>query len=204
MAEASRGVPARVVVWAFHLALPLAGLWLLLAVPAADVRIEHHPTHFWLIALAAALNVGLAVLVARAARRHDDARLLLVGLAFLAAALFLGLHALATPGVLLDSRNGGFALATPVGLALAALFTAASALDLPSAAVLRLAPGCAAGCWRSPRSGASSRSPGCRRWPTRRSPTRCPARSSPSRSPRCCSTASSPAATSSSTGAAAR
>lgn len=140
MAEASRGVPARVVVWAFHLALPLAGLWLLLAVPTADVRIEHHPTHFWLIALAAALNVGLAVLVARAARRHDDARLLLVGLAFLAAALFLGLHALATPGVLLDSRNGGFALATPVGLALAALFTAASALDLPSAAVLRLAP----------------------------------------------------------------
>ncbi|WP_218594520.1 adenylate/guanylate cyclase domain-containing protein [Pseudonocardia oceani] len=134
------GVPARVAVWAFHLALPLAGLWLLLAVPAADVRLEHHPTHFWLIALAAALNVGLSVLVARAARRHDDARLMLVGLGFLAAALFLGLHALATPGVLLGSRNGGFALATPVGLALAALCTAASVVDLPSATVLRLAP----------------------------------------------------------------
>lgn len=134
------GVPARVAVWAFHLALPLAGLWLLLAVPAADVRLEHHPTHFWLIALAAALNVGLSVLVARAARRHDDARLTLVGLGFLAAALFLGLHALATPGVLLGSRNGGFALATPVGLALAALCTAASVVDLPLATVLRLAP----------------------------------------------------------------
>jgi class 3 adenylate cyclase len=134
------GVPARVALWAFHLALPLAGLALLLAVPAADVRLEHHPTHFWLVALAAAVNVGLAVLVARAARRHADARLTLVGLGFLAAALFLGLHALATPGVLLGSRNGGFALATPVGLALAALCTAASALDLPPAAVLRAAP----------------------------------------------------------------
>ncbi|WP_300013696.1 adenylate/guanylate cyclase domain-containing protein [Pseudonocardia sp.] len=138
-----RGVPARLAVWVFHLALPLAGLWLLLAVPAADVRLEHHPTHFWLVALAAAVNVGLAVIVARAARRHDDARLLLVGLGFLAAAVFLGLHALATPGVLLGGRNGGFALATPVGLGLAALFTAVSALDLPparAAAVLRVVP----------------------------------------------------------------
>ena len=53
------------------------------------------------------------------------------------------LHALATPGVLLDSRNGGFALATPVGLALAALFTAASALEFPpgrAERVLRAGP----------------------------------------------------------------
>lgn len=138
-----RGVPARLVVWTFHLALPLAGLWLLLAVPGADLRLEHHPTHFWLVALAAAVTTALAVLVERAARRHDDARLLLVGIGFLAAALFLGLHALATPGVLLDGRNGGFALATPVGLALGALFTAAAALDLPparAAAVLRAGP----------------------------------------------------------------
>ena len=53
------------------------------------------------------------------------------------------LHALATPGVLLDTRNGGFALATPVGLALAALFTAASALEFPpgrAEQVLRAGP----------------------------------------------------------------
>jgi class 3 adenylate cyclase len=120
----------------------LAGLWLLLAVPAADVRWEHHPSHFWLVFLVAAGNVALAVLVDRAARRHDDARLALIGFGFLAAALFFGLHAVATPGVLLDSRNGGFALATPVGLALAALFTAAAALEFPparAALVLRAA-----------------------------------------------------------------
>ena len=138
------GVPVRLGVWLFHLLLPLVGLWLLLAVPAADLLWEHHPSHFWLVFLVALLNVALAVLVDRAARRHDDARLMLIGLGFLAAALFFALHAVATPGVLLGSRNGGFALATPVGLVLAAVFTAVAALDFPparAAAVLR------AGAW---------------------------------------------------------
>jgi hypothetical protein len=140
---ADRGGRARLAIWLFHLSLPLGGLWLLLAVPAADVVVEHHPTHFWLVFVVAALNVVLAVQVDRAARQHADARLLLVGLGFLAAALFFGLHALATPGVLLGSSNGGFALATPVGLAVAAVFAAASALDLDGGrgtAVLRMAP----------------------------------------------------------------
>jgi class 3 adenylate cyclase len=140
---ATRGVPVRFAVWLFHLALPLLGLWLLLAVPSTDLLVEHHPTHFWLVALVAGVNVGLALVVDRAAQRHEDPRLLLVGLGFLAAALFFVLHALATPGVLLDSRNGGFALATPVGLALGALFTAASAVEFsPDRAqrVLRIGP----------------------------------------------------------------
>ncbi len=140
---ATRGVPVRLVVWLFHLALPLLGLWLLLAVPSTDLLVEHHPTHFWLVALVAGVNVGLALVVDRAAQRHDDPRLLLVGLGFLVAALFFVLHALATPGVLLDTRNGGFALATPAGLALGALFTAASALEFPpgrAEQVLRAGP----------------------------------------------------------------
>jgi adenylate cyclase len=66
-----------------------------------------------------------------------------VSLAFLASAGFLGLHALATPGVLLGSPNAGFVLATPVGLFIASLFAAASvtALGGPRAViVLRLRP----------------------------------------------------------------
>jgi hypothetical protein len=94
---------------------------------------EHHPSHFWLVFAAAAISAWLALAVDRAARHHGDARLLLVGLGFLAAALFFGLHALATPGVLLDHANGGFALATPAGLALSAMFGAAAALDMDGA-----------------------------------------------------------------------
>ena len=69
---------------------------------------------------AALINTVLAAATGEAARRRGDARLVLVSLAFLAAAGFLALHALATPGVLLDGPNSGFVLATPVGLLLAA------------------------------------------------------------------------------------
>lgn len=42
-------------------ALPLAGLALLLSVPAYDAMWEHHPSHFWLVLGVAAVNVVLAV-----------------------------------------------------------------------------------------------------------------------------------------------
>ena len=48
---ATRGVPVRLVVWLFHLALPLLGLWLLLAVPSTD-----------LLVMADALRADLTVL----------------------------------------------------------------------------------------------------------------------------------------------
>ena len=120
-------------------ALPLGGLALLLAVPRLDLRWEHHPSHFWLVFLAAALNVVLGLVVSEAARQRADARLFLVSLALLTSAGFLALHALATPGVLLPGPNGGFVLATPVGLLLASGFAAASAVDLDErrAATLR-------------------------------------------------------------------
>jgi adenylate cyclase len=112
------------------LALPLVGLVLLLAVPAADLHWQHNPAHFWLVLIAASLNVILAYSTGAAARRRGDGRVHLVSLAFLAAAAFLGLHALATPGVLLDAPNLGFAISTPTGLVLAGALAAASALDL--------------------------------------------------------------------------
>ena len=49
---------------------------------------------------------------------------------FLSSAGFLLLHALATPQVLLTGRNAGFAIATPIGLLLAAVFAAVSSIDL--------------------------------------------------------------------------
>ena len=75
---------------------------------------------------------------ARAARRRRDARLLLIGLAFVVSAGFLGLHALATPGVIIDGKNAGFVLATPVGLVLAGCFAAASAVEYRLETSLRI------------------------------------------------------------------
>jgi class 3 adenylate cyclase len=112
------------------LVVPLLGLALLLARPDLDVEWEHHPSHFWLVLLTAAVNVALAYVTNVAAGRYRDARLILVSLAFLASAGFLGLHALATPGVLLPRPNAGFVVATPIGLVIASFFAAASVSPL--------------------------------------------------------------------------
>ena len=116
----------RVLVVGALLALPIAILLLLLARPSLDATWENQPAHFWLVLLAALASVGLGVAVFRAARQRGDARLLLVSLAFVVAAGFLGLHALATPGVLLEGSTPGFLLANPIGLAVAGVFAALS------------------------------------------------------------------------------
>src|SRR6266540_2962065 len=90
------------------LALPLVGLGILILQPEADRQWEHHPAHFWLVLSVAAVSV------------------------------FLGLHARATPGVLLESKNTGFVIATPVGLLVAGVFAAASGLDLGPGAIAAL------------------------------------------------------------------
>jgi len=122
--------------------LPIVLFVTVLAYPAIDGRWENDPAHFWLVLIAASISVALGYAVSVAARRRSDARLFLVSLAFIAAAAFLGLHALATPNVLLG-KNVGFQLATPVGLALAGAFAAASGLELRaegSARVMRWSP----------------------------------------------------------------
>src|SRR5262245_5941302 len=112
------------------LLLPVGGLALLLARPQLDVMYKDEPPHFWLVLSAALINVGLGLLTSETARKRSDARLFLVSMTLLTSAAFLGLHALATPGVLLAGSNKGFVVATPVGLLLASVFAAASALDL--------------------------------------------------------------------------
>jgi adenylate cyclase len=122
---------ARQVAFLVLVAIPAAGLALLLADPDTDVQWEDHRAHFWLVLLTALTSAALAASTSGIALRRADARLFLISLAFLSAAGFLALHALATPGVLLDQPNQGFVIATPVGLLIASLFAAASALPLP-------------------------------------------------------------------------
>ena len=143
--EARAGVRTTGIPWTVPVALllPLGGLILLLAQPQFDMVWEHHPSHFWLVLVTAAISVALAYLTNVAAGRYRDARLVLISLAFLASAGFLGLHALATPGVLLTTPNIGFAIATPVGLVIAAVFAAAATSSFAGPReriVLRLRP----------------------------------------------------------------
>jgi class 3 adenylate cyclase len=122
------------------LAVPIAGLVLLLRVPSLDVHWEHHPSHFWLVFLVALLNVALGLVVSETASRSRDVRLFLVSMVLLTSAGFLALHALATPGVVLAGPNGGFTLATPVGLVLASAFAAASSLEVDARAATLQTP----------------------------------------------------------------
>ena len=139
MSEATETQAARTsAAWPVAALVLGAGLLALLLVhPGIDEAWENHPAHFWLVLGAASISVGLGYAVGAAARRRRDARLFLVSLAFISAAGFLGLHALATPGVLLG-KNAGFELATPFGLAVAGLFAAASGLPLRPAAAERV------------------------------------------------------------------
>jgi class 3 adenylate cyclase len=118
----------RPALWAAVLALPLAGLILLLGLPRLDLHWEHQPAHFWLVLASAVTSFVLGFLMGEAAARRGDARVLLVALAFLVSSGFLGLHALATPGVLIAGKNAGFQIASAIGLLLGSVFAAASAL----------------------------------------------------------------------------
>lgn len=115
---------------ALVLVAPIVGLVVLLAAPSTDAQWEHHPSHFWLVLGTAALAAVLGWSVGTSARRRADARLFLVSLSFVTAAAFLGLHALATPGVLLSTSNVGFLVATPAGLLLASVLALWSSLPL--------------------------------------------------------------------------
>lgn len=143
--EAAAALPAengerrrRVVAWATGLALPLALVVLLRGTPTIDERWEDTRAHFWLVFVAAAAAAAVALAITEAARRRRDARLFLIGLGFFFSAGFLGLHALATPGVLVSGKNAGFVIATPVGLIGAGVFAAASAVEYRSETSLRI------------------------------------------------------------------
>ncbi|MEU6581784.1 adenylate/guanylate cyclase domain-containing protein [Nocardia sp. NPDC046763] len=128
----------RALTWAAAISLPALGLWLLLSHPMFDAHYEHHPQHFWLVLAAATMAMAMGVLLFRAARSRRDVRLILVSLMFQFAAGFLGLHAIATPGVILRTPNAGFVYAVPVGLTLGGFAAVASAIEYGPVAAARL------------------------------------------------------------------
>jgi class 3 adenylate cyclase len=129
-----------VAIAAAAIVLPAGGFALLLVDPGLDLAWEDHPAHFWLVLAAAGVTAALAHATGEAAERRGDARLALVSLTFLCSAGFLGLHALATPGVLLDDSSLGFVIAVPVGLAVASVIAALSATENLSMRLRALRP----------------------------------------------------------------
>jgi hypothetical protein len=135
--EISRYPAERIIGGTVVLLLPVIGLGLLLAQPGLDLLWQHHPSHFWLVLVSAAAAAVLAYATGEAAIRRGDARVLYVSLTFLASAGFLGLHALATPGVLLSGTNIGFQVATPIGIAIGSLFAVRSTAEVSGARAAR-------------------------------------------------------------------
>jgi adenylate cyclase len=118
---------AVVAVWTLAVALPVVGFVSLLFRSELDPTWTSNRLHFVLF-----LSVGggafvLAYFAGQAADRRGDARVFLLSLGFLVTAGFLALHAIGTPGVLLNNVRPGFRVAIPVGLLLAAIFGAGSA-----------------------------------------------------------------------------
>jgi class 3 adenylate cyclase len=124
-----RGLPGSVLtgLWIIVVALPIIGFVSLLERSNLDPEWTSARLHFVLFL---AIGLGaciLAYLAGQAADRRGDARVLLLSMAFLVTGGFLAVHALGTPGILLNDEKPGFATAIPVGMFLASLFALGSA-----------------------------------------------------------------------------
>lgn len=128
------------------MALLLAGpllLLLLKLVPSLDQPILRHAgVHVISVGSAALVGVVLAVLVLRVALRAEDGRVLLIGLGFLATASIFLVHAISTPGVLLEGRGTAASWSTQISLVAGSIFFAFSGMALTPATnqrIMRLA-----------------------------------------------------------------
>jgi class 3 adenylate cyclase len=121
-----------------HMTLPMVALWLLLDKPKVDLEWDNRVAHFILVSSAAVVSVVLGVLIGREARGRDDARLWLVSLVFTTTAGFFGVHAVFTPGVLMDTSDAEFMLPTRMGLVLAGIIALASSITFTPARSARL------------------------------------------------------------------
>jgi adenylate cyclase len=107
--------------------LPLVGLGSLLLRSHLDPHVENYRLHFVVFGIVGGTAFLLGYAAGEAANRRGDARVLLLSLAFMATGGFLGVHALGTPGILFVDERGGFQVAIPVGLLVAAVFATGSA-----------------------------------------------------------------------------
>lgn len=87
------------------MALPLATLWLLLAGKAPDPQWQNASVHFVIVSATSLVALLLALLMVRAATQIRDTRVLFLALGFLSIAGLFLVHALTTPGALVEDNN---------------------------------------------------------------------------------------------------
>ena len=113
--------------WIVASVLPLVGLVSLFLRRQLDPAWDSPRLHFVLFLAIGGGAFMLAYLAGQAADRRGDARVFLLSLAFLATGGFLAVHAVGTPGILLNNELPGFKVAIPAGMVIGALFACASA-----------------------------------------------------------------------------
>jgi class 3 adenylate cyclase len=117
-----------VAAWIVASLLPLVGLVSLFLRHQLDPAWDSPRLHFVLFLSVGSGAMTLAYLAGQAADRRADARVFLLSLAFLVTGGFLAVHALGTPGILLNDERPGFKVAIPAGMVIGAVFASASAL----------------------------------------------------------------------------
>jgi signal transduction histidine kinase len=125
--------------WLALLAAGPALLAMLRLFPQLDAQmIAGPPAHVAISGGAAALGIGLALLVTRTAIFLRDARLYLIGLGLLSVAGLFGIHAISTPNVLLQGRGSVTGWSAVLSLLAGALLLALSGLDIRPATNQRI------------------------------------------------------------------
>src|SRR5262249_10349974 len=113
--------------WIVASALPLIGLVSLFLRRELDPASDSGRLHFVLVLAVGGGAVLVAYFVGLGADRRGDARVFLLSIGFLVTGGFLEVHAVGTPGILLNNERPGFQLAIPAGMAIGGLFACASA-----------------------------------------------------------------------------
>jgi diguanylate cyclase (GGDEF)-like protein len=117
--------------WLIAVAVPSIALAVLLRNPSLDVRWELPWAHLYLVTGIGLMGVILSLLITRVAVHTQNARIVILALAFFAIGIFLVVHALSTPGTLIPFPSTGSKNAIIIGFLLCSVLLAASGPTLP-------------------------------------------------------------------------
>lgn len=117
---------AQMVRWLLYVSVPSIALGILAQHPALDVQWELSWAHLVLVGMAGVIGIVLAMLLARVAAKTENARVIILALAFHTMGVFLVVHALLTPETLLPVATTGTEWTLILGFLLCSLLLTGS------------------------------------------------------------------------------